>query len=411
MLYSKLRRCFPHLIILLIILFNIGCIQDDGEVSKFIKLIRSNDNVRNLEALDLLRNTNINHFIEHSEIYLEELEKKISTVPPKKVQLEIIKSLSNAAFAVDEERLKLESQVGSRDSKVKAWAEEELIKIGNITDSIKTIMILAAKSNYPEVRNAALGAARAFKFKSPDDIEFLKVLLLDNELRASALEILVFSDALSGEKSILLELALDEDPRVAMFAIMGLKSLIADDEIINALLEALEHEDPQVRQEAVYALGHYEEESAAAIPKLLELIYDDELFGFTGQEKVRYAALHTLEWHVSSHWDVQRALLNIIENDDDERAVWWAILSVGKGRPSGDTIKILLDKLDHDSAEVRKRAARILGDFGSASEAAILKLSEILETDENNLVKEEARIAINKIEYNLKGNPSDRFFN
>ncbi len=187
---------------------------------------------------------------------------------------------------------------------------------------------------------------------------------------------------------------------------------------VHPLAEALNDEDPIVDSLAAQALGKIGPNAKAAVPALLEGLYDedkDPIVGSCAAEALGKIGPHAVPALVEAlnneHEDVRSlaakalgkigpdakatvpALLEAL-NDEDEDVRSLAAEALGKIGP--DAVPALVEALNNEHEDVRRHAARALGEIGPDAKAAVPVLLEVL-NDEDEDVCECAAEALGKI--------------
>ncbi len=229
--------------------------------------------------------------------------------------------------------------------------------------------------------------------------------------------------------SHLIELFDDDDADIRWNAVTAIKGVDAKPDVLEALLRALDDEDPKVREQAAQALGQYIENSEILIPRLEELALNDknedvrssagfaverlkgiykfptqpieeidlekykddpeglfkELVGRFGEGELlarQYAVNLLAEQFPEEAYPV---LINAITDADPliRGAVPVALGKIGKGKPG--TLPVLLDALEDENRDVRIAAAMGICLLEDEAVPAVPVLLEMLQDEDEVL--------------------------
>ncbi len=143
---------------------------------------------------------------------------------------------------------------------------------------------------------------------------------------------------------------------------------IGNEAAVEALLQALNHEDSDVRRSAAYALGKIRNE--AAVEALLQALNDED-------SDVRRSAAYALG-KIGNEAAVEALLQALNDEDSDVRRS--TAYALGKIRNEA-AVEALLQALNDEDSNVRRSAAYALGEI--ASSKFLPRLSELILTTEN----------------------------
>lgn len=189
--------------------------------------------------------------------------------------------------------------------------------------------------------------------------------------------------------SLIAALKDDPIPNIRMNAVKNLGK-IKDKRAVEPLCEALEDKSLNVRIQVVYALGALGEIDDRAIECLITALKDKDV-GYTAGDSL-----------IKMGGPAVRALTEALKDPDIKERVVDLLGSIGKGatprgepiKTKGDVIELLCSALKDESAGVRERAARELGEIKDSH--AIEPLSAALNDSDEN-VRRLAAGALEKI--------------
>lgn len=264
------------------------------------------------------------------------------------------------AAAADEALVAL---LGDSDPLVREYAADSLGRIGVVNESVLEALGKAATDESPQVRAEAVGAINSFELEPSQRIALLVNVLNDAEpsVVAPALHTIA-ENAPEGSETLIKAL---KNPKSRYWgcliaAEMGPRAKHA----VSALSDAAQDEFPEVRMEALLALGAIGPDASSALPTINAALNDES-------GAVHYAAIYALgEIGDPSSANVIRPYL------DSEDAMLAALSAWSLARVSpkdtaarNKAIKILVGALDNESAPVRAGAVRALAEFpGEASQ-------------------------------------------
>ncbi len=128
---------------------------------------------------------------------------------------------------------------------------------------------------------------------------------------------------------------------------------------VPALGKLLTHKDPEVRMQVLMTLGQIGPAAKPLTGEIIEILDSDE------EASVRYAAAYALGM-IGDSAEATPALAKVLDSKDPflRVASAWALLRLTKGRTPvlRRAIRIVLDGLQSDNADVRVAAARALAD-------------------------------------------------
>ena len=185
----------------------------------------------------------------------------------------------------------------------------------------------------------------------------------------------------------------DQDAEVRSRAV-GLLTKPVGERAAPRLIEVLDNTNSLVRGAAARILGTYGTVASAAVPKLAELVKEEN----EPDAQVRYSAAEAL-WKIDHQ---SRALipLRIAELKHEREGVRWDAASfLGEcGPEAANALPDLAEMLRNDSrSRLRAKAATTLGHIGPQAKTAIPALQEALR-DESQNVRDAAAEALKKIE-------------
>ena len=147
------------------------------------------------------------------------------------------------------------------------------------------------------------------------------------------------------------------------------------EEVVLALRRALKDESELVRKSAVVALGRLEEQSAPAVPDLIEMIE-------SGTPEMQLVIIRTL----SRIGGEAASAVPVLKNLAQEASVAALSARFALFRITGESqrhVRVLANVVRRSSSvDLRAGAAQILGEFGAAAEEAVPALVEALKHDE-----------------------------
>lgn len=160
------------------------------------------------------------------------------------------------------------------------------------------------------------------------------------------------------------------------------------------LIEALDSTNALVRGAAARILGTYGTVAGAAVPKLAELVKEEN----EQDTQIRYSAAEAL-WRIDQQL---RPLIpfRIAELKHEREGVRWDAASFlgERGPEAACAVPILAEMLRNDSrSRLRAKAATTLGQIGPQAKAAIPALKQALQ-DENKNVRDAAAEALKQID-------------
>ncbi|NSW75431.1 MAG: HEAT repeat domain-containing protein [Candidatus Atribacteria bacterium] len=165
---------------------------------------------------------------------------------------------------------------------------------------------------------------------------------------------------------------------------------IKDPRVTESLLEALQHDIPQVRMGAAYTLGEIGD--IRAVEPLITVLREDQ------EERVRTQAAHAL-----GRLGDKRAVKPLIEAlKDREHSVRYAAIMALWELEAKEAIPYLIQALHDEHPSVREIAAWVLGEMGDSRvvESLLASLS-----DEDPSVREDIVAALGKIRANEATSP------
>jgi HEAT repeat protein len=158
---------------------------------------------------------------------------------------------------------------------------------------------------------------------------------------------------------------------------------------VKSLIGQLESPDPDLRYNAVMALGKIGPEPAV-VRAVIDALSDPDT-------AVRLGAIRILENFGDNARMATPALKKTLK-DDNEFVRDGAVHALGKiGLPS-EVIPEITNMLNDSSMYVRIAAARVLGQFGPEASEALPELRDLAKNDHEQLVRNEAKESINEIE-------------
>ncbi|WP_417379453.1 HEAT repeat domain-containing protein [Gimesia sp.] len=152
------------------------------------------------------------------------------------------------------------------------------------------------------------------------------------------------------------------------------------DEIVPALIEALNDPDFEIRILALKILEHFDGDTEPALPAMIEALTDSD-------RNVRMCALEP----VASFGEKAKKAVQILEKwigSDDEFSHVSAtghILMIDPTR-SEELVPVLLKSLESDDFGIRCQSAWLLGQLGKIAKEAVPSLRRLL-NDENSFVR------------------------
>ncbi|CAK9046925.1 unnamed protein product [Durusdinium trenchii] len=161
----------------------------------------------------------------------------------------------------------------------------------------------------------------------------------------------------------LLQSLKETDSEVRRNAAIALEATEPTDEIVQALLKALEDGNTGVRSNAVKTLGKMGPAAAEAVPKLLQALHDND-------SAVRCSAAKALANMNDVASEAVPDLLQALE-DGDREVRRSAAESLGKMDLAVEALPQLLKALENEEDEVRSSVARALGNMRSAAAEAV----------------------------------------
>ncbi|HEY8204688.1 MAG TPA: HEAT repeat domain-containing protein [Pyrinomonadaceae bacterium] len=160
----------------------------------------------------------------------------------------------------------------------------------------------------------------------------------------------------------------------------------ANDKVVPALIEALQHNDSFTREMAAEAVGVIGPRASAAVPALIAELPNNSHRASDALARIGAASVP--------------ALIEFIRTQDQPYAsgLQLAIETVGKIGPAAkDAVPVLITKLDSENTNVSYRAAAALGNIGLAANAAVPAL-RAKASGKESLLKSGAVAALKKIE-------------
>jgi HEAT repeat protein len=243
------------------------------------------------------------------------------------------------------------------DPQVRAYAAYALGRFGKAALPAVEALIGTALDKEPLVSRVSMQAIRAIE-PPPDQIMpvWLKALESSDPAVAST-AIRVFAE--QGKQVVPRMRQLLKHERAAYWACLVLAELGTDAaDAVPELGEVVKHGDPDVRLEALLALGHIGKAAAAVTPQILERL-DKDTF-----PHVRVAAAYTLASIGSASPEAKKSLLAAQQADDSllRLVSAWALAELyPEDEPYVDrAVELVLAALSSSDAALKSAGARIL---------------------------------------------------
>lgn len=211
----------------------------------------------------------------------------------------------------------------------------------------------------------------------------------------------------------LIEMLRDKDKEArgrAAYALGGI-----GEPAIPALIEALNHEDRDVRSNAAYALGRIGEPAKDAVPVLMKAMSNDDYVRLGAAEalgKIGEPAVPALVEALNHEdEDVRRNAASVLGKigelpkgavpalikrlgDEDLYVRYNATIALSRiGEPA---VPALIEALRSEDSAIRSSAAYVLGDIGEPTKDAVVELIEALR-DQEGVVRRNAMLSLSKI--------------
>lgn len=231
-----------------------------------------------------------------------------------------------------------------------------LSAIADLGDRTIPLLIEALRHDDPIIRRAA--AEALVLLKSPLDDG------MDLQLAVPHLERMLKTDT---------------DPLVRLHAAEAIWNVTGTKAVVPAIIEALSHQDVEVRCQAVSMIGLVEADLQDVLQPLAGALANPNPF-------VRATASMVLADHGSAAAEALPHLEGLLEDDEFTRVVaTHAILCIDLSRTEA-LAPILAEALDSRDASVRQRAAQVLGEIPAAGALAVPSLIDRLR-DDNEIVR------------------------
>lgn len=192
--------------------------------------------------------------------------------------------------------------------------------------------------------------------------------------------------------TILLQALQDDDPEVRERAISDLGDLRqASPEVISSLLQAIHDRISRIRFLAVHALGLLRQPTSEILGALIHALYDSDA-------DVRNRAAFSLQWQEQTSPEIIAALVRTLLDPVDhvrERAAY-SLGMLGKTSPEVETA--LSQLLQDDARWVRSHAAVALGELGHISTDVVLALLHVPNYSEQLWILHAARRVLKNID-------------
>ena len=154
----------------------------------------------------------------------------------------------------------------------------------------------------------------------------------------------------------------------------------ADGKIIGPLIEALDDEEPAIREKAALSLSKMGPKAKDAVEKLIDLLDDEYAF-------VRQAAVAALGKIGPDALEAKDALIDRFENDESVMVSHEAALALCCIAPDdGDVVSAFAEGLKSEKSYTRRTAALSLGKIGPHAKDAVPELTDAL-GDKNSSVR------------------------
>ena len=186
----------------------------------------------------------------------------------------------------------------------------------------------------------------------------------------------------------------DPDPLIRREAMNSLKKIDSSDRVTTMLAKALQDENEDIRLEAALAIGEIEQNTKPTLSALIEAF---------NKEPDRYTKLGMAKtiWEIAPEESarVLPFLLEVLQNDKyaSARATVGIVLRVDYRPELNSAFSILVSALADEDPIVRHSIVVIMGKMGSKAVSTIPTLEVMSQYDPDDLVREEAKVAVRKI--------------
>ena len=255
---------------------------------------------------------------------------------------------------------KLLEALDDESPQVRAYAAFALGMIGTAAEPATEKLIERAFDTEPLVRRAAIRALRWIG-APPEKTRPLFLKMLEEGDPAVVLPML-HSIAEEGERAVEAMRELLKDDKLAYWACVVLADIGEPAAAaVPELVDVLKNPEPEVRMQALLALAAIGAPSAPAVPEIVKRLEEDEF------EAVRFSAAYSLGMIGQQDEDTTKALVAAARADQPilKAVSLWAL---GRLNPDNREVvqyaaKTLAESLTSEDAELRKVAARLLGEF------------------------------------------------
>ena len=182
----------------------------------------------------------------------------------------------------------------------------------------------------------------------------------------------------------------DEDTDVVLAGIAALTAMKhAGGDALPAVVRIIEHDQPDIRSEAIKCFAAIEADKSRLVPVLITALNDADW-------TVRRAAAESLGAIGSAAKAAVPVLFEMLKSEEDTNYARGALRAIDAAGP--EAVPVLMAGLESDDQRSRFYALFLLGKVGPAASEALPLLKKLMEETESGRMKDSFQKAIEEIE-------------